>query len=835
MKRNKALKIGFIGDPHQGEKTPRSRIDLDYQETLDKKAAEVQTICKKQGCSLLIETGDLFDRPRVSEEYYQRFLRRWNFLKSNEMLIDTLNGKKNKVNAIPMVGVIGNHDIFGNSLKNFEKTSLAVLEESGFITLVDKNPLIIEQDGYKIAITGSSYSPANEKAPYEGYIVKEKLGDIHIHIVHGMGVVREVNDNIPHVDVKSFAKDTKADITIMGHDHLGFDPIEMDGKWFVNPGALIRLNSAESELNRTVQMGVIEISKEDDKVNFDIKMIPLKSAEKSDKVFDLSKKQDGIDKQNFDQKIKEAVEKVQVKSCTTIKDIVDDIAKDQNIDADIQKDLLEAFSDKMQNVPAKVKADEYKIKTLILQNFQSHEYSTFDFDDLNVLTGDTGSGKTAVMRAFSWIFENKFKDSRSLINTNKPFASATVILDNGISVTRKIERKKNGFNGYEVTYPNGNFEKLNTNAVPVIQKLLGFNYLSTDDKDKNLINLNFSKQGDGWFFIGNDTTGPERAKIIGSMYQTHIADAILKDLDLKSRGNERLLKELEKNHIENEVEIESYQKLDLLEQKIAEIEPMLDKYDNLTAKLDELKGFYEGLKTLENKCVNLDKAISHLDELLNKKTLLSNLKENIRQKEAIKEAIETRGKLRKIDKAISSLPEVDANLISETKKAISLKSKIEESKKIVDNSISSAKRINEKLTELDKVLEYRNTLSNLKEIIAKKNEINSHVESMKKLYKNLREVNEGVSVIDKKVEAVSSYFEHIKQNTQLISEINSNKALEIENKMTAVDTEIKNTENDMKKLQVKYWAMYDGLDMCPTCKQALSLEAKKNMARQRTK
>ena len=39
----------------------------------------------------------------------------------------------------------------------------------------------------------------------------------------------------------------------------------------------------------------------------------------------------------------------------------------------------------------------------------------------------------------------------------------------------------------------------------------------------------------------------------------------------------------------------------------------------------------------------------------------------------------------------------------------------------------------------------------------------------------------------------------------------------------------------MKKLQVEYWAMYDGLDMCPTCKQALSLEAKKNMARQRTK
>ena len=38
-------------------------------------------------------------------------------------------------------------------------------------------------------------------------------------------------------------KHTLADMTLGAHYHIGFDPVEVDGKIFINPGAMVRRTS----------------------------------------------------------------------------------------------------------------------------------------------------------------------------------------------------------------------------------------------------------------------------------------------------------------------------------------------------------------------------------------------------------------------------------------------------------------------------------------------------------------------------------------------------------------------------------------------------------------
>jgi len=48
------------------------------------------------------------------------------------------------------------------------------------------------------------------------------------------------------------------------------------------------------------------------------------------------------------------------------------------------------------------------IKTLSIQNYQSHKDSTLEFDPgVNVIVGSTDSGKTAIIRALRWLIWNR--------------------------------------------------------------------------------------------------------------------------------------------------------------------------------------------------------------------------------------------------------------------------------------------------------------------------------------------------------------------------------------------------------------------------------------------
>lgn len=121
--------------------------------------------------------------------------------------------------------------------------------------------------------------------------------------------------------------------------------------------------------------------------------------------------------------------------------------------------------------------------------------------------------------------------------------------------------------------------------------------------------LNFMKQGEGWYFIGSHVTGPMRAKVIGSFYQTHYADAVMKDLENESKKISTELKQVSSKVEELDERLIEFNYLDALEERLKLVN---EEQANLTIALER----YQKLRMLYLKQLELEELISRHEEAL---------------------------------------------------------------------------------------------------------------------------------------------------------------------------------------------------------------------------
>ena len=77
-------------------------------------------------------------------------------------------------------------------------------------------------------------------------------------MVHGMLLNKPFIKGIPYTLIDDI-KDTKANITLSGHYHSGFGIINVEGKYFVNPGSLVRITNSLAEINRIPKVAIIKL------------------------------------------------------------------------------------------------------------------------------------------------------------------------------------------------------------------------------------------------------------------------------------------------------------------------------------------------------------------------------------------------------------------------------------------------------------------------------------------------------------------------------------------------------------------------------------------------
>lgn len=251
------MKLLFFTDTHIRGTNPKNRKDV-FIDAIEEKFMEIIELIEEYEIDFVLHGGDLFDRPDVSISIVSRFAK----------ILDKIK--------IPFYLISGNHDVYGHNPDTINRTMLGLLDVLGIINIVNQNEKIfLEKDNIIVQLTGQPYiydidRPDNLKhySPQE----IDKKSNYSIHMVHGMLLDKPFIKGIPYTLIDDI-KDTLADITLSGHYHAGYKTTKINGKYFINPGSMVRITNSLKEIERKPSVVFIELG---DKIS--IKEIPLTSA-----------------------------------------------------------------------------------------------------------------------------------------------------------------------------------------------------------------------------------------------------------------------------------------------------------------------------------------------------------------------------------------------------------------------------------------------------------------------------------------------------------------------------------------------------------------------------
>lgn len=627
------IKFLFMGDRHNSEVTPYSRID-DYRESCAAKDQEIIDIAKKHSVNAILHPGDFWtdsDR-RIGNEYISQIAMRW-------MRAE-----------IPIIGIAGNHDMIGNNVASLPNTTTGLLNALGLFKIIQDGEVCSFSDGeISVDITGKNYHKGMDRSEnISDYVLPSKTADYNIHLMHGMLSPKNLGKMIKHTTIDAI-KHTAADITLCGHDHIGFGIIRYNDRYFINPGAVVRMSCDEREMNRKISVILISIDK---LKGIQIEQIYLNSAKPGEEVLSREHILEKEDKLAYDQFVKDGVEKLHLRGGVSITDVLEDIYNRDNIPKNVQKSITSQITERTASLQQKAINPPIgtEIVHIKIHNFQSHADSEFDLhNNFNVILGESHQGKSAILRAIRWVAENK-PSGKGLIRIGESEASVELTLQNGTIIRRFISAKENG---YKVYKPDGTEADGNTHMVSEIQTLLGWNNMPIGEGDS--ISLNHLKQGDSWYLIGNGYTSSDRARILGAINNTDGADAAIKDFDKEnSRINDAIKHEqVEEANLISEIKQATDQRDQLLRVRELISKALLtEKISNYFALKSEDQGKADNLQQL-NRAFDEHRV---LDRLQKTKNLLSTM-EKIERLLNVWATETTR--LQTIDSHISSLNVVD--------------------------------------------------------------------------------------------------------------------------------------------------------------------------------
>ncbi|MCI6610313.1 MAG: metallophosphoesterase [Ezakiella sp.] len=322
------MKFLYFSDTHIRSTTPRHRLD-DFKESLYEAFVEIRNIGIENDVDFYIHGGDLVDRPDVPIFTIRQFAK---VMQSFEK---------------PIFFVPGNHDIFGYNVNSLNRTAIALLHDFSLITIMrDNSPICFTLKDTSVALHSASFSRDLDTDIGRGaYIVNKKLADFDIMIAHGMLLAKKF-ELINHTLVDEI-KHTKADLTLSGHYHTGFELINYEGKLFYNPGSIARLEASEIELTRRPKVIVVELNKGE---NINIKDVYLRSAKKGEDILDRNSIiEEKIANERFEYE-KEKIKSIQFEKMLNFDDILRELEKNEAIEDNVKAKAIELL-DEVQNNP----------------------------------------------------------------------------------------------------------------------------------------------------------------------------------------------------------------------------------------------------------------------------------------------------------------------------------------------------------------------------------------------------------------------------------------------------------------------------------------------------
>lgn len=285
---------------------------------------EIVDIIDRNNVDFVLHGGDLFDRPDVSISITSRF------------------AKILKMIGVPIYIVSGNHDVYGHNPQTINRTVIGLLSDLDILNIINENEkVILEKDNLKVQLTGQPYiynidDPINRKY----YIIEDvdNSANYAIHIVHGMLLDKPFIKGVPYTLVDDIL-DTKADITIAGHYHSGFNNIFINGKYFINPGSIVRISNSLREIDRKPKVIIIDLN--DD---IKIKDIYLKSALSGELVLDRDEIEKNVYKRERLYEFKQTIDSALNFEKIDINDLLIEVSKSEGLSEEVKFEALKRIA-----------------------------------------------------------------------------------------------------------------------------------------------------------------------------------------------------------------------------------------------------------------------------------------------------------------------------------------------------------------------------------------------------------------------------------------------------------------------------------------------------------
>lgn len=258
------------------------------------------------------------------------------------------------------------------------------------------------------------------------------------------------------------------------------------------------------------------------------------------------------------------------------------------------------------------------LKTVILENFQSHKYTSIDFNrGLNVILGPSDSGKSAIIRGIKWALYNE-PSGDYFIREGEREASVTLIFSDNSKVQRLRSKSKNSYILYK---KNGEEVRLDGFGISVPEEIIeeiGIKKIRLDSEESNSINL--GEQLEGPFLLSEKNS--TRAGAIGRLIGVNVIDDALKDTLKDTRNISIKKRDTEERILKIENELKGYEYLGELENRLKKVEGLRDTILKKVEKRDALikcsrkyKEINENLYQINNQ-LNRLKGIDDMDPLI---------------------------------------------------------------------------------------------------------------------------------------------------------------------------------------------------------------------------
>ena len=313
------MKILYFTDTHIRGTTPKNRKD-DYLNTLENKFLDILEIIQEKKVDFVIHGGDLFDRPDISVSVVSKFAEILNRIK------------------VPIYMVSGNHDIYGHNPLTVNRTMVGLLDNLGIINIIDNmGKVILEKENIKVQLTGQPYIYNIDNPNNREYYLVDDIDegiDYSIHLVHGMLLDRPFIKGIPYTLIDDI-KTTKADITLSGHYHSGFKKTIIDGKYFINPGSIVRITNSLREMERQPQVALIDLNE-----TIDINFLPLLTAKSGEEVLDRAEIEKNIFQRERLFEFKQTVDDALDFEKMDINDLLIEVSTSEGVSDDVKIEAL---------------------------------------------------------------------------------------------------------------------------------------------------------------------------------------------------------------------------------------------------------------------------------------------------------------------------------------------------------------------------------------------------------------------------------------------------------------------------------------------------------------